>query len=143
MKKLLLFGFLSFFLANCNDRDDVNPVAIDCTDVACTEIFVTLIVSIKDASGVAIPLDTIEVVDKESSENTTITLSDYGWEMARQSGQYPLYNDSFVSGNQNIKRTLIFKGFINNEIVTEAEYVVDTDCCHVSIALGDNDITIN
>lgn len=143
MKKLLLFCFLSLFLVNCNDGDDIDSVSIDCTKVACTEQFVTLIVTVKDSSGVLIPLDTFEVIDKESSENLTIALSDSGFQMARQSGQYPLYNDSFVSGNQNTKRTLVFSGFINDEKVVISEYVIDTDCCHVSIALGDTDITIN
>lgn len=143
MKKLLLFYFLSLFLVNCSDSDDIDPVSIDCTEVACTEQFVTLIVTVKDNSGVLIPLDRFEVIDKESSENLTIVLSDNGFQMARQSGQYPLYNDSFVSGNQNTKRTLVFRGFINDEKVVASEYVVDTDCCHVSIAIGDTDITIN
>lgn len=143
MEKLLLYGFFGLFLANCNNSDDIDPAAIDCTEVACTEQFVTLIVTVKDDSGALIPLDTFEVIDKESSENLTIALSDSGFQMARQSGQYPLYNDSFVSGNQNTKRTLLFRGFINDEKIAEAEYMVDTDCCHISIATGDTNITIN
>lgn len=144
MKKLLLLSFLFISLVNCKDNDDIDPEAVDCTLVACTEQFVTLIVTVRDASGVLIPLDTFEVTDKDSSEDTTIPLSDSGWQMARQNGQYPLYNDSFVSGgNLNTRRTLIFKGFINDEKIAEAEYVVETDCCHVSIAIGDTDIIIN
>lgn len=143
MKTLLFLSFLFLFLVTCSDNDDGNLDAIDCTKVACTEQFVTLIVTVKDNSGAFFPLDAFEVRDKESSENSTLALTDSGWQMARKNGQYPLYDDSFVSGNRNTERTLVFKGFINDEKVAEAEYVVETDCCHVSIATGDTDITIN
>lgn len=143
MKKLLLLSFLFISFVNCKDIDDVDPDTVQCTLIACTEQFVTLIVTVKDASGVLIPLDTFEVTDKNTSDDITISLSESGWQMARQNGQYPLYDDSFVSGNLNTRRTLIFKGFIKDEKIAEAEYVVETDCCHVNIAIGDTDITIN
>ena len=143
MKKLLFFGFLSFFLANCKDSDDRSMAILNCSEVACTEQFVTLIVTVKDDSGVLIPLDRFEVIDQKTSEDLTANITFEEFQMAQQSGQYPLYNDSFVAGNQNTKRSLVFRGFINDEKVAEAEYVIDTDCCHVSLALGDTDITIN
>lgn len=143
MKKLLIFCFLSLFLTNCDDDDAIDPIAVDCSIVACTEQFVTLIVTVTDADGVLIPLDRFEVFDQKTDENLTPNISFDAFQMARRSGQYPLYDDSFVSGNQNTKRSLVFRGFINEEKVAEADYVIDTDCCHVSIALGVTDISIN
>ena len=143
MKKLLLLSFLFLFLVNCNDNDDVNPDAMDCTEVACTEIFISLMVTVKDKDGVLIPLDRFEVIDRKTSEDLTPRITFDDFQMARQSGQYPLYDDSFVSEYQNTKRTILFRGFINEDKIAEAEYIIETDCCHVSIALGDTTITIN
>ncbi len=128
---------------NCKDNDDFNPDALDCTEVACTEIFISLVVTVKDTDGVLIPLDRFEVIDSKTSEDLTPAITFDDFQMARQSGQYPLYDDSFVFENQNTKRTILFRGFINDEKIAEAEYVIDTDCCHVSITLGDAVITID
>ncbi len=143
MKKLLLICFLSLFLANCDDSNPIDPIAVDCSVVACTEQFVSLIVTVTDADGVLIPLDRFEVVDLKTSENITLNITFDAFQMARRTGQYPLYDDSFVATNQNTKRNLVFRGFIDEEKVAEAEYVIDTDCCHVSVAIGDTNISIN
>ncbi|MFS4492623.1 hypothetical protein [Maribacter sp. 2308TA10-17] len=143
MKKLLFFSFLFLCLANCKDNDDIDLTALDCDEIACTEIYVTLLVYLKDASGLAISLDRFEVIDKDSSKNITIPLSDSGFQHAQQFGYYPLYDDSFLTKNVNTKRSLVFKGFINDEKVVEAEYVIANDCCHVRMVSGDTDITIN
>ena len=143
MKKLLLFCMTTLCLVHCKEDDVIDPIAIDCTAVVCTKEFVTLIVTVRDSDGVLIPLDRFEVVDLKSSEDLTPNISFDDFQIARRNGEYPLYNDSFVSENQNTKRTIIFRGFINEEKLAEVEYVIDTDCCHVSIALGDAEITIN
>ncbi len=141
MKKLLFFGYLILFLLNCKVNDDVN--AIDCTEVACTNIFIALFVSVNGPSNTAVSLDAFQVTDKETAEDVTLPLSESELQLAQEYGEYPLYNDSFISGNQNTTKTLVFKGFINNEMVVEAQYEVGIDCCHVSIVSGDTDITIN
>jgi len=141
MKNLSLLGFIFFLLISCNNSDD--KIVADCSEVACTEIYITLIVSVQDNSGVAIPLDRFEVSDKETDEDYTIPLSDSDLRFSQLTGEYPLINDSFVAKNKNTKKTVVFKGFINETIVAEAEYVIDTDCCHVSTASGNNIILVN
>ena len=143
MKKLLFFSMIVLCLVHCKEDDVIDPIAIDCTAVACTEEFITLIVTVKDSDGVLIPLDRFEVIDLKTAENVTPNISFDNFQIARRNGEYPLYNDSFVSGNQNTKRNIVFRGYINEEKIAEAEYVIDTDCCHVSIAIGDADIAIN
>jgi len=86
MKKLLVLGFALIFLFNCK-KDDA---PINCDEVACTEIFVTL----------------------------------------------------WVTTKRDINRTLVFKGYINEEEVASAEYVVTADCCHISLVSGNTDIII-
>ena len=143
MKIILPFCFLFLLFVNCDDNEDSSIAALDCNEVACTEVFITLNVSVRDASGVAIPLDRFEVIDKGSSEDITIELDADSMQMAQESGNYPLYNDLFVDGNQNTKRTLVFKGYIDDDPVATAEYLIDTDCCHVDLESGEADIIIN
>ncbi len=142
MKKLLILSFLFFTIVNCNENDDA-PSDIDCSQVVCTEEFITIVITIKDDSAVAVPLDRFEVLDENTNEDISIPLSDSGFQNARETGQYPLYNDSFVSENQNTNRSIIFRGFIDSNEVVEALYVISTDCCHVSLASGNTEITIN
>jgi len=139
MRKLLVFLFLSILLTNCKDQDDT---AIDCTNIGCTENFVTLIVSVQDASGNAIALDNFEVVNKETNEVITISLSDNDLNLSQLTGEYPLVNDLFVNGNENTKKTIIFRGFINEEKVTEVAYEIEVDCCHINLISGDEIIVV-
>lgn len=143
MKKLFLLCFLTVLLSNCDGNDDLEPVAIDCTVVACTNEFVTLAVTVTDKDGVLIPLDRFEVIDSKTLEDITPELSSEEFQTARQNGQYPIYSDFFLSGNQNTKRPLTFRGFINEEVLAESDYVIDTNCCHVSVVVGDTNITID
>ncbi len=142
MNKLLILSFLFLIIAGCNENDDATT-GINCNEVACTEEFVTLLVSIKDNSGVVISLDRFEVINKDTQQDVTIPLSDSGFKFARDNGQYPLYNDTYVSENQNTQTSIIFRGFIENNIVAEAEYVINIDCCHISLASGNPEIIIN
>lgn len=141
MKNILLLSLLFLTLTNCNDADD-KPI-VNCSTTPCTENFVTLIVSVQDNSGVAIPLDSFEVLDKETGEETSISLSDSEFRFSQLTGEYPLINDSFANGNQNTNKTLLFKGKINEQIVAEAEFAVAIDCCHVSLVSGDAIIIVN
>lgn len=143
MKKLVSLIFLLMLVSNCDRNDDIEPEPVACTSVLCTLEFRTLNVLVKDNDGVSIPLDRFEVVDGNTSEDLTPELSSEELLAARQFGQYPIYSDAFVSGNQNTERTLIFRGFINEVKLAEAEYVIATDCCHVDFAVGNPNIFID
>lgn len=138
MKNLFLYSCLILIFSNCNNNDD-NDVT-DCNGIACTNEFRTLFVSIRDENGAVVLLDSFEVLDKETSKDITLEINDT---RSGQNNQYPLYSDLFVSGNENTTRTLVFNGFINDELLVEAEFIVDTDCCHVSLTRGNTEITIN
>lgn len=137
--------FLScFFLLQiqCTDND-ANPPDIDCSGIACTEVFITLNVVVQDGDGVKVPLDDFQVLDRNTGDDITGSYSDAALEMFRLNGSYPLYNDMFVSGRENMKRTLLFAGFINGEEVVKGIYVVEADCCHVSLLTGDEVLLLN
>jgi len=137
MKKLLVLGFALIFLFNCK-KDDA---PINCDEVGCTEIFVTLWVTTKAPSGIPVILDSFDVFDKSPSGELN-KLDVGGAYFNVDTWLYPLYNDGFVLETRDINRTLVFKGYINEEEVASAEYVVTADCCHISLVSGNTDIII-
>jgi len=56
---------------------------------------------------------------------------------------YPIYNDSYVGVMRFENRALVFKGFIDNQEVVTANYVVTSDCCHVSLVSGNVEIILD
>ena len=138
MKKFLAVCIFSSLLINCNTSDEAD--GIDCAGMACTEIYVSLNVSVVNGDGEAVTLDSFMVIDKESSEDITEIV---GSDTAQFGLGYPLYNDSFVSKNQNTKKTIIFKGFIDGNMVAEGEFEVIIDCCHVGLTKDKAEIIVN
>lgn len=138
MKKFSIL-FLLLLCISCSNDVLTSPLETNCLEVACTEVFISYTLTLKDASDAPVLLDSFEVVDKATDENITALLH----QTDQQAGEYPLYNDSFVAENQNRKRTLIFKGFRDNLTVAEAEYLIETDCCHVDLTSGELELLIN
>lgn len=138
MKKLLFIGFLCLFLINCEDNH-----ASNCSGGICTNIFITLNVSVQDSSGNAVALDNFEIRDRDTNENITIRISESELQSRQLTGEFPIYNDSFVSANQSAERNLEFKGFVDGTLVAEGDFIVDSDCCHVSLVSESNVILVN
>ena len=136
---LILFSFS--IVASCNDKDE-NTLQ-DCTMVSCTQNFVTLTVSAKDASGAAILLDSYEVIDVDSGKNLTDDFNDEENQYLKEQGLYPILSDANRVKYQNSTATLTFKGYISNEEVINEEFVVGADCCHVSLISGNTEIIID
>ncbi len=141
--KGLLFSLVFILLLNCTDSDIDDDRQANCNNIACTEIFVSIIVTIKDTSGAFVSLDRFKVTDLKTGQDLTKKITEGEMETFRQNGMYPLYDDLFVEGNLNTSRNIIFKGFLNDIEVVNAEYVVGTDCCHISLVSGNPDIIIN
>ncbi len=140
MKKALFFTLLSILLISCDSSDD--KPTINCDEIACTEIFISFSVTIKDASGVAIPLDSYEVVDQDTQEDLTPMLADDEFEASQQNGTYLLYSDITDTNTPGISRNILFKGFINGEEVIRSAYQVGRDCCHAALGKGELDLVL-
>ncbi len=140
MKKTFLFCLLCTLLLACDNTDD--KPSINCDAIACTQIFISFSVTVKDASGVVIQLDRYEVLDQETQEDLTPTLSDDELEASRQNGTYLLYSDITDSNTPGISRNILFKGFINEEEVIRSAYQVGRDCCHAAIGKGELDLVL-
>ncbi len=140
MKKTFLFGLILLAIG-CNTAD--NQINTNCSNVACTEIFVTLFVSVQDNSDNAVFLDNFEVRDIDTNENITLPISESELRFSQLTGEYPIYNDTFVLANQNTQRNLEFNGFVDGNVVAEGEFIVGADCCHVALVSESNIILVN
>ncbi|WP_299533360.1 hypothetical protein [Ulvibacterium sp.] len=130
-------------LSGCSDDDDNGLERSDCNEVVCTLQFVTLNVTIRDASGVVIPLDAFEVTIVKSGEDITREVSGQEFENLRQNGIYPLFGDEFADRYRNNTEIINFKGFIEGKEVVNNNYEVGADCCHVLLVHGDLNIIID
>jgi len=119
-----------FFFLGCNNDDSSS---IDCAEIACTQIFISHHVTVKDSSGMPIPLTRFSVIDINSGEDITRDLTDEELEQARSVGAYPLYDDLTDVNRNPINREIVFKGFIDNQIVIQETYSAGTGCCHSSV----------
>ena len=141
MNNLFLYGLLSLLFLNCNNNDDdSNGNTQNCATAVCTEIFVTLNISISDADGKAVVLEEFTITNETSGTNITDRVISGG--ISNGNGTYPLYHDGFLSDIQNSSVELSFKGSIDGNEVVSASFTVSADCCHVSLSAGDNAIVI-
>ena len=136
----IIVAFLSLFLVACNDNDDAEQQ--DCSEAICTLNFVTITVSVKDASGEPVLLDNYEVIDHETGENLAADFNGEEYKYLKEQGVYPILSDGNRVQYQNSTATLTFKGTIHNEKVIDETYEVAADCCHVSLITGNTVIVL-
>lgn len=140
LKYAVPFLLFTFFTQCSNDNQPRS--AEDCTNVICTQNFITLFITVEDKSGVKIPLDSFEVTETTTAKVLTPEYTAQEFQIFRQQGSYPLYDDSYMAEHQNKERLLTFKGFIDAMTVVSGNYVVAADCCHVSLISGDEVLLI-
>lgn len=137
----IIVVFLSIFLVACNDKDDAIEQQ-DCSTAICTLNFVTITVSVKNASDEVIVLDSYEVIDNTTGENIGADFNGEEYQYLKEQGFYPILSDANRIQYQNTTATLTFKGFIANEEVITENYEVGADCCHVSLITGNTEIVL-
>lgn len=136
----IIVAFLSIFLVACNNNDDAEQQ--DCSETICTLNFVTITVSVKDALGEAIALDSYVVIDNATREDLAADLNGEEYQYLKEQGFYPIISDANRVQYQNSTPTLTFKGVIDNEEVINETYEVGADCCHVSLISGNTEIIL-
>lgn len=137
----ITLAFLSFFLMTCSDKAEPEPEPIDCSTAICTLNFVTITVSVEDATGDAVSLDNFEVIDTATGEN--LAESTTAEEYHNDQGIYPIISDVYRTKYQNKTATLLFNGFIGDEQVVNEEFEIGADCCHVSLIAGNRTIVLD
>lgn len=128
MKKMLfIFSFAYIFLGCKSD---------DCSDIFCTQEFVTINISIKNQSNNPVSLDYFEVINLKDGSDLTREVNSAELELMQQNGTYPLFGDEHVNAYKNQKLEIQFKGFSNNQKIISQNYTVGADCCHVILISG-------
>ena len=135
---LFLLPLSLSFLA-CGSDDGGDSVA-ECQDTVCTLELRRIIIRISNATQEPVALDAIQVLERPSGNELTLTLSDSEWDNARETGQYPLIEDGVLGLLQETE--LQFTGFVNGQAVVSAMYTVGTDCCHINLIDVETDLSL-
>lgn len=141
MYQKLILVLITFFIASCSNDDKTKKQ--DCSEpTPCTQNFVTISVSVKDASGVDIPLDSFKVVDTKTGEDITLVNNQEDFEGYKQDGFYPIFSDAYRLDYLNKTTTIAFTGYSSDKVVVNEEFEVGADCCHVLLISGNTAIVI-
>lgn len=131
MKNLLVI--LSIILATaCTTPKDTDH----CGNMACTEEFRTVTITINNELGEAFELDSFKTIVKRSQEEFTNDDS------FSDDGVYSILNDSQKDYTSFDGETFVFEGMKNGLIVVSEEFVINKDCCHISYVSGNTNIII-
>lgn len=102
----------------------VEEVCIDC--VYCTQEFGILGLWVKDKNEKPVVLDSFRVMWGEQD----ITYGNSG-DMINRNGFYALATDDLVSEFNGLETTVVFTGYLNNQLVINESYLFTSDGCHV------------
>lgn len=111
-----------------------------CDDVACTLVLIQLSVTVTDENQDPVELDSFEVINLDTNENITVSLLPEELEEWLRQGRYPLVEDGSIG--INLEQEIQFRGFIDTQEVIRSNYIVSSDCCHISLVSGDVDLTL-
>lgn len=127
---LLLLSYMA-----CNRMPDTLQPAPCPDDLACTEEYRSIVVTILSEDGLPIALDRFTVTegDLELSLETNIG-TDRGW--------HTIFSDAFQKTYQNREVTLKLKGYLGDKMVVNQDYVVGADCCHIYNVSGPAEIRL-
>ncbi|WP_345005880.1 hypothetical protein [Snuella lapsa] len=139
VKKLLLILVLFHIVSACNNNDETDP---SCANIACTEEFRTLTVTIKDTNDIPVALDSFKVIAVVSGNDLTRETSSSELALMQQNGTYPLFGDEYTNTYRNKEIEVQFRGFKNSQQIVTENYVVAADCCHVFLVSGTTNLTI-
>jgi hypothetical protein len=131
----IIVSLFAILLMSCNSDENNDILISDCTNVTCTELFMTIILSIEDQNQNPVALDSFEVLNLDNGFEITIPLSPSELVLAQELGKYPLVADGDIEIDQELQ--LQFRGFINNQEVINSNYTTSADCCHVILISGE------
>lgn len=131
---VLFLSSVTFISCDVDEEED------ECRDALCTNVFITINVSIIDQNQAPVALDRFEVINVQNQSDVTIPISSSQFLLVQQNGLYPLINDNGIGRNQELN--LQFKGFINGVEVINENYIVAANCCHVNLVSGNLELVL-
>lgn len=139
MKDLFIYLILlSVLFTNCKKESDPKD-ELNCEDMPCTMIFVSIKILIKHSNdNTPITLTNYKVI--RISDNKDLTKTDN--DLTDNNGYYTIVDDNTAGLIKNSTMEVEFQGFINNTLVVQKRFVISMDCCHVSLLSGDTVVYI-
>jgi hypothetical protein len=134
MKNLFIYLILlSFLFTNC--KKDNNPKDdLDCEDMPCTEIFISIKILIKHSNdNTPVTLTNYKVIRISDNKDFTKTDND----LTDNNGYYTIVDDNTAGLIKNSTMEVEFQGFINNTLAVQKRFIIAMDCCHVSLLSGE------
>ncbi|MCM4152845.1 hypothetical protein DHD05_14710 [Arenibacter sp. N53] len=128
-------------ILNCNNKSEDDT--LDCINVACTEEYRTITISVKDQEGNVVVLNEFKVVVLPKGADITPDTSSGDYEWMIINGVYPLFSDKYSMEYRDKKIEINFKGYVEDRLVVDSDYTVGADCCHVLLFEGETDVVIN
>ena len=123
MKTSVYLVLLLLFFTGCENND-----APDCANKACTEVFKTIMVTIKDSENNPVVLDSFKVTNLENGNDLTRELNNTEFETMGEIGVYPLFGDEYARDFSNKEVDINFKGYSDNLEIINSDYKVGADC---------------
>lgn len=120
-----------------NNGGNDNPGNPDCENVYCTFEFRMIDLQVVDAKGNAVKLDSYYTEDMNGNK-----LPSHLYEYNNYSSAYVVFNDSWMAGNQNSSIRVRFVGFKNGIKVVSEDYLITSDCCHISKQSGKDRVVL-
>ena len=131
MKTTIITIAILICLSACNDNSD-------CSDVACTEEFISVTVQVLNQSNEAVALNRTESVLDDGTILETDLPIQIGTEV-----YYVVANDNHMDLLPDDSNVVTFTGWIDNQVVVTQQYIISKDCCHIDRQEGPELITID
>ena len=133
LSQTLLILVSVFFITSCES----NGLCGNCIDDLRQES-----ITIRDQNQNPVALDDFQVINTQTNENITVSLTTEELQWAQQNGVYPLVNDfSFESQNT---LEIQFQGILNGMQIISQNFTITADCCNkVTSVQGNQEVTIN
>ena len=134
MKHTLFSLVVGLLLLSCNKNEN-----IECpTDLACTEVFVSIVVKVKKSNNEFVKLEKtlteIEGIAIEVGQNDFDPIY----------GTYTILDDGALKSVKKSGSKVTFKGFdTNNQLVVNEQYRIGHDCCHVIKISGKDEVIVD
>jgi hypothetical protein len=107
------------------------------SDLACTEVFVTLTVKIQNRNNESVFLTRTTT----SMEGTSKIITKSGWDKI---SDYHVLDDLSLKDLKKSGSIVTFKGFdANNQMIVNEQFIIGHDCCHIVKISGKDVIIVN
>ena len=131
---------IPIILLACGKSVQVGDCGTRCNEnIACTEVFISIVVQVENALGVGVNLNNVSVQRKSDGE---IILKNKKADLAKD-GKYVLFTDSEIDETSQCGEEFLFKGYKDGKLVVNETFEVAHNCCHVFLKSGNTTIVVD